>query len=64
MENIVVQQGQFILSKNVLLNNSAIKATVERKNDKVGGNLGKKIFYDWYGWTYRSRENIPDKSVN
>jgi hypothetical protein len=47
-----VPQGLIFLSEIVCLNNSAIKATVERKNGKVGGNPGKKIFYDWYGWTY------------
>jgi hypothetical protein len=37
------------LSKIVLLNNFTIKATVKWKIEKVGGKLGKKIFYNWDG---------------
>jgi hypothetical protein len=52
------------MSSNLLLNNRAIIDTVKGKNDKVGGKLGKKIFYNWYGRAHRPWENIVNKSVN
>lgn len=52
MVNTVGQRVLFSLSKIVLLNNLAIQATVKWKIDKVGGILGKKIFYHWDGGTY------------
>jgi hypothetical protein len=52
MVNIAGQRAHFSLSKKVRLNNLVFHATVKWKIDKVGGNLGKKIFYDWDGGTY------------
>lgn len=40
------------LSNNVLLNYVFFKDKVEGKIEKVGGNIGKAIFYNWHGWAY------------